>query len=129
MSVAEKAISKKEERLLRAICRGVLNRELLEETLFRLRSYAFASVHHQVVFDCLAALARRGPETIRSLLPERLVRAGFPDLDIASFFESHGFESHGFESQGFEPQGFEPHGMMDAEARELLTTLTGRPGA
>ncbi len=114
MPVAEKSISKKEGRLLRAICQGGLDRELLEETLSWLRSYAFASVHHQVVFDCLLALAGREPETIRSLLPERLVRAGFPDLDIASFFES---------------QGFEPHGTIEAEARELLTTVTKRPGA
>ncbi len=106
MPVAEEAISKMEESLLRVICQGGLNRELREETLSRLRSYAFASVHHQVVFDCLSALARREPKTIRSLLPERLVWAGFPDLDIGSFFE--------------------PHGMMDAEARELLTKVTGR---
>lgn len=112
MPVAEEAISKMEERLLRVICQGGLNRELREEMLSRLHSYAFASVHHQVVFDCLSALAQCEPETIRSLLPERLVRAGFPDLDIAAFFEPHGFEQHG---------------MVDAEARELLTKVTGRP--
>ena len=105
MPVAEKAINKIEERLLRVICQGGLNRELREETLSWLRSYAFASIHHQVVFDCLSALARREPETIRSLLPERLVRAGFPDLDIASFFE--------------------PHGMSAQEVRKILIRLTG----
>lgn len=108
MPVAGETISKMEERLLRAICQGGLNRELREETLSRLRSYTFASVHHQVVFDCLSPLAGREPETIRSLLPERLVRVGFPDMDIAPFFE--------------------PHGMMDDEARELLAKVTGRPG-
>ncbi len=105
MPVAEEAISKMEERLLGAICQGGLDRELWEETLSRLRSYAFASVHHQVVFDCLSALARREPETIRGLLPERLVRAGFPDLDIAAFFE--------------------PHGMSIQEVRKILAKLTG----
>ncbi len=105
MLVAEEAISEMEERLLQAICQGGLHRELREETLSRLRSYAFASVHHQVVFDCLSALARREPETIRSLLPERLVRAGFPDLDIASFFE--------------------PHGLSAQEVRKILARLTG----
>ncbi len=109
MLVAEEAINKMEERLLQMICQRGLNRELREEMLSRLRSYTFASVQHQVIFDCLSPLVGREPETIRSLLPERLVRAGFPDLDVASFFE--------------------PHGMMDAEARELLTTVTGGPGA
>ena len=107
MPVAEEAISEMEERLLRVICQGGLNRELLEETLSRLRPYAFCSVYHQVVFDCLAGLARQEPETIRSLLPERLVRAGFPDLDIAAFFE--------------------PHELTQSEGWELLTKVTGRP--
>ncbi len=107
MPVAEEAISKMEERLLRVICQGGLNRELREETLSQLRSYAFASVQHQVVFDCLSALAGREPETIRSLLPERLVRAGFPDLDIAAFFE--------------------PHELTQSEGWELLAKVTGRP--
>ncbi len=105
MPVAEEAISKMEERLLGVICQGGLNRELREETLSRLCSYAFASVHHQVVFDCLTALARRESDTIRSLLPERLVRAGFPDLDIAPFFE--------------------PHGLSAQEVRKILAGLTG----
>ncbi len=105
MLVAEEAISKMEERLLQVICQGGLDRELREETLSRLRSYAFASVHHQVVFDCLAGLARREPETIRSLLPEWLVRAGFPDMDIATFFE--------------------PHELTATEARRILDQLAG----
>ncbi len=105
MPVAEEAISKMEERLLGVICQGGLNRELREETLSRLCFYAFASVHHQVVFDCLTALARRESDTIRSLLPERLVRAGFPDLDIAPFFE--------------------PHGLSAQEVRKILARLTG----
>ncbi len=95
-----------EERLLQVICQGGLDRELRKEIVSRLRSYAFCSVYHQVVFDCLAGLARQEPELIRSLLPERLVRAGFPDLNIAPFFE--------------------PHGLTDAEARNLLAKLVGR---
>lgn len=94
-----------EERLIRVICQGGFSAELRDEMVFRLRSYAFGSVYHQVIFDCLSGLARQEPETIRNLLPERLVRAGFPDLDVAPFFE--------------------PHGLPAQEVRKILARLTG----
>ncbi|OFW41483.1 MAG: hypothetical protein A3J28_16440 [Acidobacteria bacterium RIFCSPLOWO2_12_FULL_60_22] len=74
-----------------------------EEVLSRLRGYAFRSVEHQVLFDCLRALPSDRPDLIRSLLPERLVRAGFPDFDLTPFFE--------------------PHGLSAPEARELCQKL------
>ena len=99
------AITEMEKRLLGVICQGGFSGELREEIVFRLRSYAFSNVHHQVVFDCLSALARREPELIRNLLPERLVRAGFPDLDTTPFFE--------------------PHGLSAQEVRKIPARLTG----
>ena len=56
------------------------------------------------------------PELVRELLPARLVRAGFPEFDLAPFFESRG-ESPG-ESAG------EPHGLNAQEAQELCEALT-----
>jgi len=41
-----------------------------------------------VLFDCLQALPLERPELIRELLPARLVRAGFPDFDLESFFQA-----------------------------------------
>jgi hypothetical protein len=53
-----------------------------------LRSYRFSRVEHQVLFDCLKTLPLDRPELARELLPAALVRAGFPDVDLASFFEA-----------------------------------------
>ena len=92
-----------EARLLRLICQGGANAQLRGEIVSRLRGYAFRSVEHQILFDCLQGLSSDQPDQIRSLLPERLVRAGFPDFDLTPFFE--------------------PHGLSAPEARELCQKL------
>ena len=101
-----------EARLLQMICQAGLgnapdglSRELREEALTRLRSYPFRTVAHQVLFDCLWQMPRHRPDLVRDLLPARLVQAGFPDFDLAPFFE--------------------PHGLTETEARELLGKLAG----
>ena len=76
-----------EKRLLQAICQSATEPELRKELLSRLRAYPFRKVHHQVLFDCLRKMPGHRPELIPSLLPARLVRAGFPDLDAAPFLE------------------------------------------
>ena len=76
------------------------------EILAGLRGYRFGSVEHQVLFDCLAELPLDRPEVIRELLPARLVRAGFPDIDFESFLV--------------------PNEMSEAEARILFQELMGR---
>ena len=93
-----------EARLLRLICQGGADAQLRDEIISRLRGYAFRSVEHQILFDCLHGLSSDRPDQIRSLLPERLVRAGFPDFDFGPFFE--------------------PHDLCAAEARELCGKLT-----
>ena len=97
-----------ERRLLQLLCNGGSAAELRAEVLARLRGYAFRSVAHQVLFDCLQAMPMDRPELVRELLPARLVRAGFPDFDLAPFFES--------------PGG--PHGLSVQEALELCQALT-----
>ena len=93
-----------EKRLLQVICQSATEPELRKEVLSRLRAYPFRNVHHQVVFDCLRKMPGHRPEMITSLLPARLVQAGFPDLDLAPFLE--------------------PCPMTKAEARKLLERLT-----
>lgn len=92
-----------ERRLLLWLCQGGADAQRREEVLARLRWYPFRSVEHQVLFDCLRGLPADRPDLIQSLLPERLVRAGFPDIDLIPFFE--------------------PHGMTLPEATELLEKL------
>ena len=77
-----------ERLLLHFLCNGSRAAPLLrEEILTRLRCYAFRRVEHQVLFDCLQAMPIDRTELVRELLPARLVRAGFPDFDLAPFLE------------------------------------------
>ena len=108
-------ISAIERRLLQLLCDGANGAELRREVLARLHGYAFRCVAHQVLFDCLQAMPMNRPELLRELLPARLVRAGFPDIDLARFFESPG-ES---------PE--ELHGPSADEARELCRALMDPP--
>ena len=75
-----------ERRLLQFLCIAGSDAQLCEEVRTRLRGHAFRRVEHQVLFDCLQALPFDRPELVRELLPGRLVRAGFPDFDLAPFF-------------------------------------------
>ena len=75
-------------RLLQWLCQGKGDEQFRNEVLRRLRGYRFRSVEHQVLFECLQAMPLDRPELIRELLPARLVRAGFPDIDLEPFFEA-----------------------------------------
>ena len=101
--------------LLQLLCDGTADVELRTEVLTRLRGYAFRRVEHQVLFDCLQGMPMDRPELLRELLPARLVRAGFPEFDLAPFFESPG-ESRG-ESAG------KPHALSAQQARSLVEQL------
>ena len=74
--------------LLQVLCNGRSRTQTREELISQLRMYAFRSVEHQVLFDCLQAMPLDRPELVRELLPARLVRAGFPDIDLEPFFEA-----------------------------------------
>ena len=87
MSVPNRKIILIERSLLTLICSGGSGRQLRKEIISRLRSHAFRSVEHRVLFDCLQAMPLDRPELMRELLPARLVRAGFPDFDLAPFLE------------------------------------------
>jgi hypothetical protein len=82
--------SKIEHDLLQLLCNGRGGTQLREEVIARLRGYAFRSVEHQVLFDCLQAMPLDRSEVVRELLPARLVRAGFPDFDLAPFSDAGG---------------------------------------
>lgn len=85
--IVEEAIAI-ERRLLQFLCEWKSGAPMRSEVLVRLREYVFRAVEHQVLFDCLQAMPLDRPELIRELLPARLVRAGFPDFDLAPFFEA-----------------------------------------
>ena len=80
--------AKIERDLLQFFCIGRSGTQAREEMISQLRRYAFQSVEHQVLFDCLQSMPLDRPQLIRELLPARLVRAGFPDIDLAPFLEA-----------------------------------------
>lgn len=61
---------------------GVEQAERLRQAL---REYRFQSLEHQVIFDCLKGIPASRLDLAATLLPERLVRAGFPDIDLEPF--------------------------------------------
>ena len=94
-----------ERHVLQWLIQGSTGSQCREDRWSLLRAYTFRSVPHQVLFDCLWEMRRKSPETIRELLPARLVRAGFPDFDLAPFFE--------------------PDDLSNIEAHRLFQNLTG----
>ncbi|MSO20763.1 MAG: hypothetical protein EXQ56_09940 [Acidobacteria bacterium] len=97
-----------EKRVLRFLCQAAADAVARAEVMERLRQYRFASVPHQVLFDCLKALPAARPELVEALLPARLVRAGFPDFDLEPFLR--------------------PSGMSAAQARVLCQRMAGGAG-
>ena len=88
MRVPIKEIIPIERSLLVQLCGGGSGAQQREEIISRLREYAFRRVEHQVLFDCLRTMPLDRPELVRDLLPARLVLAGFPDFELAPFFEA-----------------------------------------
>jgi hypothetical protein len=74
-----------ESRLLQWLCQGEGDGKSRKGIFLVLQDYRFRRVEHQVLFDCLQAMPLDRPELIRELLPARLVRAGFPDFELAPF--------------------------------------------
>lgn len=67
----------------------------------RLRHYCWREPVHEVIFEVLMSLPAAGAEPIRTLLPARLTRRGFPDI----------------------PDLFQPHGLSDSDAKEVIEQL------
>jgi hypothetical protein len=85
-------VERQEARLLRYLCNRAVQSDRVE-IIETLKAYRFATVHHQVLFDCLRGLAAAPPELLESLLPVRLVRAGFPDFDLEPFLRPSGLSA------------------------------------
>ena len=81
-----------ERAVLQALCQGTESGPVWSEGMRLLHAYRFGDVHHQVVFDVLRQIPSGNPEAIRRHLQQRLVLAGFPDLDPQEFFMPHGMD-------------------------------------
>ena len=75
-----------EKLALRLLCAGTQEGALRDDIMPPLRGYAWQSMLHQAIFDAVAAIPCSDLERLRQLLPAKLTRMGFPDVDWADLF-------------------------------------------
>ncbi len=75
--------------VLRAMCQGTAQGSVFGDGVNILANYPFVDHEHQLVYDTLCELNTDVPNNIRTLLPERLTRKGFPDFDLDIYFQPH----------------------------------------
>ena len=75
-----------ELKALRALCDGAIARNLRQNLIQSLDPHAFIEPEHQVVFESIRALFRRGPITMTQLRIH-LNNRGFPDTDVGKYFQ------------------------------------------
>ena len=75
-----------EKLALRLLCAGTSEGGALNALIPLLRGYAWQSTLHQVIFDAIAAAPSGDAEMLRRLLPAKLTRMGFPDVEWAEIF-------------------------------------------
>ena len=83
-------ILKDERRVLQALCQGTPQGFVRATAKDILRTYRWREPLHHVIFEVVLSIPTEIPEVIRTQLPARLTRRGFPDVDIEDFFEPHG---------------------------------------
>jgi hypothetical protein len=70
------------ERLaLRLLCVGTPQGPVKNVLVPLLRGYRWQRPLHQVIFNAIVSIPTDDPETLRQLLPAKLTRMGFPDVE------------------------------------------------
>jgi hypothetical protein len=78
------------ERLaLRLLCVGTPQGPVKDAIAPLLRDYLWRRQLHQVIFSAIAGVASDDPAILQELLPARLTRMGFPDVEWEEFFAPH----------------------------------------
>ena len=75
-----------ERALLASLCQSVQDDPLRSQILQLLQLYNWQSGDHRAVYDAIAGWTAE-PAEIRSGIAARLTRMGFPDIDVAPYFE------------------------------------------
>jgi len=81
---------KDERRVLRTLCQGTPQGSVRASARDLLRTYRWREPLHHVIFEVILSIPTEVPEVIRTQLPARLTRRGFPDVDIEDLFKPHG---------------------------------------
>jgi hypothetical protein len=75
-----------EIQVLRVLCLGTPQGSVKEAGKPLLRGYRWHNALHQAVCHALYNLPSENPEVLRQLLPAKLTRLGFPDVEWEKFF-------------------------------------------
>lgn len=76
-----------EKLVMRALCLGTSDGPVREALMPMLRNYQWQFQLHQVIFDALDSTPSTDPAVLRQVLPAKLTRLGFPDVEWEEFFE------------------------------------------
>lgn len=75
-----------EKLALRLLCAGTSEGVVRGALIPLLLGYVWRSSLHQAIFDAIAAAPSGDPEVLHKLLPAKLTRMGFPDVDWEELF-------------------------------------------
>lgn len=83
-----------EKLVLRLLCAGNLEADARDSLLPLLRGYAWRSTLHVAIFNAVLAIPSSDSELLRQLLPAKLTRMGFPDVEWEEIFSPPGLAKH-----------------------------------
>ena len=75
-----------EQLTLRLLCSGTPQGPVKNVLVPLLRDYHWQVQLHQIIFSAVVAIPSDDPATLRQLLPAKLTRMGFPDIEWEEIF-------------------------------------------
>lgn len=78
-----------ERLVIRALCMGTPQGSVKDAVISLLANYHWGSQLHQVIFEAIESVPSDDPANIRQVLPAKLTRLGFPDVEWEELFEGH----------------------------------------
>jgi hypothetical protein len=86
-----------ERRVLQALCQGTPQGSVRATARSVLGAYRWREPLHRVILDVVLSIPADDTEVIRTQLPARLTRRGFPDVEFEEFFKPHGLSKEAAE--------------------------------
>jgi hypothetical protein len=84
-----------EKLVLRLLCSGTPQGPVKNVLAPLLSTYRWQDHVHQVIFKAVSAIPTDDPAAIQHLLPAKLTRMGFPDIDWEELFEPSSVSKEG----------------------------------
>lgn len=73
--------------ILRALLGGTSDGSVHSVAMEQLSDYPFLENMHQILFDSIRQIPSDDPAVIRAELPRRVTLSGFPEIQLALYFE------------------------------------------